>query len=97
MQVSMRLHLSFCWFPLLFWPLLSTLISLTGTYLFLDADIEATIEYIKDCAREARSGLINATKIRKYVAGAIANFTPRNAGKNSLQCLALMSHVPSVC
>ncbi|KAL0051560.1 hypothetical protein WJX82_009808 [Trebouxia sp. C0006] len=51
-----------------------------GTYLFLDAPIEETIEYIKECALRARSGLINATKIREYVAGAISNFTPANAG-----------------
>lgn len=51
-----------------------------GTYLFLDAPIEETIEYIKECATRARSGWVNATKIREYVAGAIANFTPANAG-----------------
>ena len=57
---------------------------LTGTYLFLDADIESTIEYIKACATRARSGLLNATKIREYVAGAIANYQPPNAGKTTL-------------
>ncbi len=58
---------------------------MTGTYLFLDAPIEETIEYIKECAVRARSGWVNATKIREYVAGAIANFTPANAGKPLLQ------------
>lgn len=56
------------------------LICFTGTYLFLDADIEATIEYIKVCAEKARSKLRNIPKIREYVAGAIANFTPPHAG-----------------
>jgi len=39
---------------------------MTGTYLFLDAPIEETIEYIKECAVRARSGWVNATKIREY-------------------------------
>lgn len=63
---------------------LLTLTAMTGTYLFLDADIESTIEYIKECATRARSGLLNATKIREHVAGAIANYQPPNAGKTTL-------------
>lgn len=52
----------------------------TGTYLFLDADIEATVEYVKRCAQKARTGWLAATRIRDYVAGAIDEFQPENAG-----------------
>ncbi|KAL3142991.1 hypothetical protein ABBQ38_003272 [Trebouxia sp. C0009 RCD-2024] len=51
-----------------------------GTYLFLDADIEATVEYVKRCAQKARTGWLAATRIRDYVAGAIDEFQPENAG-----------------
>ena len=54
-----------------------------GTYLFLDADIDKTVQYIKKCAIRARSNHRDATRIREYVAGAIDNFLPKDidAGK----------------
>lgn len=57
-----------------------TKVSCSGTYLFLDAPIEATVSYVKDCAVKARSSLIGATRIRDYVAGAIDKFQPEGAG-----------------
>ena len=54
-----------------------------GTYLFLDADIEKTVDYIKECAKRARSNWRDATRIRVYLAGAIDRFLPKDidAGK----------------
>ena len=54
--------------------------SLAGTYLFLDADIEKTVTYIKECAERARSSFRNAFRISEYVAGAIDRFNPPGAG-----------------
>lgn len=52
-----------------------------GTYLFLDADIEGTIEYIKDCATRARQSIRGALSISTYVGGAIDRFQPAGAGE----------------
>lgn len=52
----------------------------TGTYLFLDADIEATVSYVKECAQKARASWVAATRIRDYVEGAIDKFQPQGAG-----------------
>ena len=69
-----------------------------GTYLFLDADIEKTIEYIKECAGKARKSLLAATKIRKYVAGAIDRFQPDDAGTQHLhRATFLRSEMHVVC
>lgn len=60
--------------------LLMTHLLLPGTYLFLDAKIDETVEYIKKCAVRARSSPRNAFRISEYVAGAIEQFTPPGAG-----------------
>ena len=64
----------------------------TGTYLFLDADIKGTVAYVKDCARQARSSWVAATRIRDYVAGAIDQFQPENAGTLSFVLLKTPLH-----
>lgn len=60
----------------------------TGTYLFLDAKIEDTVAYVKECAKKARSSWLAATRIREYVAGAIDQFQPDNAGTVATHCRA---------
>ena len=51
-----------------------------GSYLFLDSDIEGTIEYVCKCAARARTSLPNALRISEYARGAIERFAPPDAG-----------------
>ena len=55
-----------------------------GTYLFLDASISRTIEYIQECAKEARSSWRKTFAIKRYALGAIERFSPAQSGQLSL-------------
>ena len=68
----------------------------SGTYLFLDAPIEDTVEYVKQCAVKARSSLIGATRIRDYVAGAIDRFQPQGAGSPTQSPMHSLV-MPTIC
>ena len=47
-----------------------------GCTLFFDVDLDAMVEYVCDCATQARSSFTGAFRLRQYVAGAIARFAP---------------------
>ena len=62
--------------------------------MFLDTNIAETLEYIKDRAEEARaswwSTIFSLYKIRQYLAGAMEESLPENAGT-----LLVLSPTPS--
>lgn len=53
-----------------------------GSFLFLqEADIDACVEYVLECAERARTSWRNALRISEYVKGAIDKFQPPGAAK----------------
>jgi hypothetical protein len=53
-----------------------------GSFLFLEeVDIDACVEYVKECAVRARSSWRDALRISEYVQGAIDRFQPPGAAK----------------
>ncbi|KAK9819058.1 hypothetical protein WJX81_001935 [Elliptochloris bilobata] len=52
-----------------------------ASYLFLDVDVEKTVDFICDCALYARSHWLGPFKVQSYVKGALRNFLPRDAAK----------------
>ena len=49
-------------------------------HLFLDVDVEKTVDYICNCARYARSHWLGPFKVSEYVRGALRSFAPPDAG-----------------
>ena len=49
-------------------------------HLFLDVEVEKTVDYICDCARFARTQWLGPFKVREYVRGALRCFAPPDAG-----------------